>query len=261
MNALDLEVFRAGDYRERGRWDRAALEQMAADYDPSLPDAPVTTDHAQAGPALGWVESLRRVGDVLVARLRDLDPGFAAMIRSGAFKKRSGELYSALRDTGRPYLRAVSFLGACPPAVKGLADVVFAEGEGEPARIQFDERESAGDAESAWETLREQLMASGRWLPLWEENGRRAFWESITDTAQRDWFAEFLGSMPEAVPTQPLGAASAFTEALSETIPSSSTRAEVSSPSVALHRRAVAFREAHPETSYSEALRAVARCA
>lgn len=158
MTTLDLEVFRAGDYGERGRWTEETLDTMARDYDAALHEAPVTVDHATSGPALGWVAGLRRVGSVLVARLRDLDPAFAELLRRGAYKKRSVELYPALRETGRPYLRAVSFLGACPPAVKGLADIVFAEGDGAPVRVAFDD---ADLRESAWLALRERLMAAG----------------------------------------------------------------------------------------------------
>ena len=123
MNSqLEVEVFRAGDYGAKGVWGEGELERIASDYDPALHEAPVTLDHAQQGPALGWVEALRRVGDRLVARLRGLNGRLVELIREGSFKKRSVEIYPALRETGRPYLRAVSFLGASVPEVKGLAD-------------------------------------------------------------------------------------------------------------------------------------------
>jgi hypothetical protein len=125
---LDLEVFRAGDYGDKGVWDEAKLDQIAADYDPQTHEAPVTIDHAQRGPALGWVATVRRVGDRLVARLRGVSEKLMEMIRAGAFKKRSVELYPRLRATGRPYLRAVSFLGAAVPEVKGLADPLVPAG-------------------------------------------------------------------------------------------------------------------------------------
>jgi hypothetical protein len=121
-NELELEVFKAGDYGPKGTWDEAALDRIAEDYDPRLHEAPVTLDHAQTGPALGWVAGLRRVGDRLVARLRGLSERLMGLIRAGAFKKRSVEIYPRLRESGGPYLRAVSFLGAAAPEVKGLAD-------------------------------------------------------------------------------------------------------------------------------------------
>ena len=258
MNTLDLEVFRAGDHGERGQWGEEVLEQIAADYDPALHEAPVTVDHAQSGPALGWVEGLRRAGDVLIARLRSLDPGFAALIRRGAFKKRSVELYPTLRETGRPYLRAVSFLGACPPAVKGLADVTFAECDGDPLEIPFDEGDASDIQEPDWEALRSHLMAEGRWLPAWEEGGMREIWCEHLDETARAWFAEFLATLPAAVPTAPLTAPAPNAPRFAEDVPTPTQRTEVSQASLRLHRRAISFRESHPESTYSEALRAVA---
>lgn len=135
---LDVEVFRAGDYGEKGRWSEDHLDQIVADYDPALHEAPVTLDHARGGPALGWVAALRRVGDRLVASLRGLNVKLLELLRGGSFKKRSVEIYPTLRETGRPYLRAVSFLGAAVPEVKGLADPPLFE-EGEEAGLVFEE--------------------------------------------------------------------------------------------------------------------------
>ncbi|HPS00347.1 MAG TPA: hypothetical protein PLA90_02275 [Candidatus Sumerlaeota bacterium] len=124
---MEMEVFRAGDYGPRGVWSEDDLERIAADYSPQVHEAPVTLDHSQNGPALGWVRALRRVGQALVARLGGLDAEFLKRLKDGAFKKRSVELYRQAPATGRPYLRAVTFLGAAAPAVKGLADPVFTD--------------------------------------------------------------------------------------------------------------------------------------
>lgn len=124
---MEIEVFRAGDYGSRGVWSEDDLERIASDYSPQVHEAPITLDHSQSGPALGWVRALRRVGQALVARLGGLDAEFLKRLKDGAFKKRSVELYRQAPATGRPYLRAVTFLGAAAPAVKGLADPVFTE--------------------------------------------------------------------------------------------------------------------------------------
>jgi hypothetical protein len=145
---LDLEVFRAGDYGDKGVWGETQLDQIAADYDPQTHEAPVTLDHAQHGPALGWVATVRRVGDRLVARLRGVSARLLDLIHAGAFKKRSVELYPRLRATGRPYLRAVSFLGAAVPEVKGLADPlppVLSESKGAPLFAEDDAAISVTD--------------------------------------------------------------------------------------------------------------------
>jgi hypothetical protein len=62
------------------------------------------------------------------------------MVRRGLFKKRSAAFY----NDGT--LRHVGFLGAMPPAVKGLADVAFAEGE--TASFEFGEDIRAAPAET-----------------------------------------------------------------------------------------------------------------
>jgi len=97
------------------------LEQIAADYDPSLQEAPVTVEHMRSGPAHGWVERLRVAGDRLQARFRDISAQLRQWLTSGAYRSRSIELYKPFASTGRPYLGAVTFLGAAAPAVKGLS--------------------------------------------------------------------------------------------------------------------------------------------
>ena len=124
-DAVEMEVFRAGDYGERGAWTEEQIDRLAADYNAQLHEAPLTLDHAQSGPALGWVRALRRVGDRLVAQVA-LGPGrVREFLREGGFKKRSVEIQREHPSTGRPYLRAVSLLGAASPAVEGLGPVAF----------------------------------------------------------------------------------------------------------------------------------------
>ena len=139
---VEVEVFRAGDYGEKGRYTPDDLDALVRDYDPQLHEAPVTIDHQQSGPAFGWVRSLRRGGDLLIARLKSLDEQFRDLLKQGAFKKRSVELYGQFQQTGRPYLRAVSFLGARIPEVKGLADPIFHD-SGEFVAIDFSEPSTA----------------------------------------------------------------------------------------------------------------------
>ncbi len=137
-NEVELEIFRTGDYGEKGTYSEGDIDQIANDYDPAMHEAPITIDHAQSGPAYGWVASLKRSGDRLVARLRNLNDKFVDLLRTGAFKNRSIELYKTFKKTGRPYLRALSFLGARPPEVKGLADVAFEDASPYTA-IEFDD--------------------------------------------------------------------------------------------------------------------------
>jgi hypothetical protein len=213
---IEMEVFRAGDYGPRGTYSEDDLEQVASDYAPERHEAPVTVDHQQDGPALGWVRGLRRAGRLLLARLGGLDAGFLQKLKAGAFKKRSVEIYRKLEATGRPYLRALTFLGAGAPVVKGLADPVFGERpeaatetnenhawiafdetvqsemtEASPTASANEERNADDsrvprtaafvEADAATERFCEELRKEGRLLPVWEEKGIGRFLCALDD--------------------------------------------------------------------------------
>lgn len=123
-----IDVFRAGDYPQ-GHWEIEDLNEMVSNYNVSIFKAPVTLDHAQAGPAMGWVEKIFRSGDVLYAQLSNLTKLFKEKIKTKEYLNRSIEIFE-LEYNGEfywPYFKAVSFLGAAPPQVKGLSEPMFKE--------------------------------------------------------------------------------------------------------------------------------------
>ncbi len=144
----EIEVFRAGDYGERGNWPIDKIDRVVAAYDTDKLEAPVTLDHDQWGRAWGWVKAIRRKGKVLMASL-SLHDDLIDLVTSGQFKTRSIELYGEHPDFGDgPYLKAITFLGATIPQVKGLAEVVFAEDAGESLSFVFaDETASSLEAQ------------------------------------------------------------------------------------------------------------------
>ena len=111
------------------------LRASAAAYDPSLHEAPLVVGHPQHNlPAYGWVSGLSFADDKgLEAEPSQVDPAFSEMVNAGRFKKISASFYTPNSPSnpvpGIYYLRHVGFLGAMPPAVKGLRDAAFAEGE------------------------------------------------------------------------------------------------------------------------------------
>lgn len=117
---LTFEVFRAGDYGDKGKYSKADVAGIAKAYDPSIHHAPLTLDHAYSGPAMGWVEKAMAKGGVMSVRasLRD---AMVDLLSDDAYKKVSVTL-GALRETGQTYLYDVSFLGAMTPEVKSLAE-------------------------------------------------------------------------------------------------------------------------------------------
>ncbi|TXI17671.1 MAG: hypothetical protein E6Q67_12890 [Roseateles sp.] len=132
-----IEIFRAGTRRADNGQEytitAADLHASAAAYDPALSEAPLVVGHpASNKPAYGWAAGLEVVGDVLrIAEHKQVEPAFAEMVNAGRFKKRSASFYHP-QDPSNPkpgiwYLRHAGFLGAQPPAVKGLKDIEFSE--------------------------------------------------------------------------------------------------------------------------------------
>lgn len=109
----------------------ADVSAMAAHYNPAVHEAPLVVGHpATDAPAYGWVAGLHYADGVLTAVPTDVDAEFAAMVNARRFSKVSASFY--LPDSpnnpvqGSYYLRHVGFLGAQPPAVKGLRSPQFA---------------------------------------------------------------------------------------------------------------------------------------
>ena len=134
-----MELFRAGKHTDAAGnerlWTQADLRKIAQQYNDGDHEAPIVVGHPKDNaPAYGWIKALRVTGEVLEGLPKQVNPAFAELVREGAYKKRSISLYPDLS------LRHVGFLGAMPPAVKGLKDVSFndgQEGSGAPLVLEF----------------------------------------------------------------------------------------------------------------------------
>lgn len=123
------------------------LQKLSDNYDIALHEAPAVIGHPESdAPAYGWVSATRVKDGKLEIQFSDTEPHFEQMVRDGRFKKRSVKMYLDDRAPGgkAPYLRHVAFLGAQPPAVKGLEDIHFSEDEGETVafELEFSEGEN-----------------------------------------------------------------------------------------------------------------------
>ncbi len=143
-----IEIFKVGTHTDSHgvtlSFSEADLAAMAEAYDPAISEAPIVVGHPSAdAPAYGWIKSLSEKDGKLLAQPDQVDPAFAEMVRAGRFKKLSASLYSptspANPKPGVWYLRHVGFLGAQPPAIKGLAPVNFAAGEEGLVTVEFSE--------------------------------------------------------------------------------------------------------------------------
>lgn len=134
----EIEIFKAGTHRPmRGQpitFSADDIAGVAAAYDAAAHEAPIVVGHpATDAPAYGWVKSLAVRDGALVADVDDLDPEFAELVTAGRYKKVSASFYlpgaPGNPTPGRMQLRHVGFLGAQPPAVKGLKPISFAAAE------------------------------------------------------------------------------------------------------------------------------------
>lgn len=123
----------------------AELAAAAAAYDPALHQAPLVVGHPRDdAPAYGWVSGLTYRDDgVLAATPDQVEDQFAELVRAGRLKYVSASFYRPGAATnprpGAYYLRHVGFLGAQPPAVKGLRPAQFADADADTLTISFEE--------------------------------------------------------------------------------------------------------------------------
>lgn len=139
----------------------ADLAATVAAYDPALSEAPIVVGHPRHdAPAYGWVRALSiNPAGHIDAEPHQVDPAFAEMVSAGRFKRVSASFYApdapANPRPGVYYLRHVGFLGAQPPAVKGLRTPEFAGSEaGVVEFAAWDDTNNAG----LWRSLRDWLL-------------------------------------------------------------------------------------------------------
>lgn len=128
-----IEIFKTGRHVDSSGKEKDfsadELDRIANSYNESLSKdesfiAPVVKGHPKNNdPAFGWVGKLKRSGEFLLAKLKDLTPEFANELKNKRYRKVSVSLYPDLM------LRHLGFLGAMQPSVKGLKPVNFSEND------------------------------------------------------------------------------------------------------------------------------------
>lgn len=186
-----IQIFKPGKHTAMSgavlEFSESDLQAMVEAYDPAVYDAPLVIGHPKLNaPAYGWVGSLSFADDgTVLAEPRDVDPEFAELVRQKKYKKVSASFFSPNSPSnpkpGVYYLRHVGFLGAHPPAVKGLKEVNFAETEDGSVEFGFGDFYIAG----LFRRLREWMIGThgqetaDTVLPNWEI-------ESLKEHAIRD---------------------------------------------------------------------------
>lgn len=104
------------------------LQAIVTNFNAARIEAPITIGHPKKGdPAYGWIPALRLEGNTLQMLTEDTDDEFENMIRMGRFKTRSAGILTDHPTLKTPTIDHVAFLGAEPPAVKGLRNIQFTE--------------------------------------------------------------------------------------------------------------------------------------
>lgn len=160
-----IHILKPGTYRDMNgadvRFTASDLAQIAQSYDPKLSQAPIVIGHpAVEDPAYGWAESLSTDADGLHAETENVDPAFADLVRAGRYRTVSGSFYRP-DSPGNPkpgswYLRHIGFLGAQPPAVKGLKRAQLAGATEGVTTVEFGED---GDAD-LWNRFKRWLKTN-----------------------------------------------------------------------------------------------------
>lgn len=128
-----IQVFKSGEHTDSSGntslFSNEKLDEITSRYnlkvqESSSNEVPLVKGHPKSdAPAYGWIERLKRRGDYLLAKLKELSPEIVNEVKRGLFKKVSIALYPDLM------LRHVGLLGAATPAVKGLQNVTFSNSE------------------------------------------------------------------------------------------------------------------------------------
>ena len=162
-DAKPFDIFRAGTHTAMSgvtlAFTESDLDATVAAYSERLHAAPIVVGHPRTdAPAYGWVRGRQRDGDRLQALPEQIDPDFAELVRTGRFKKVSASFYAPDSPVnpvpGAYYLRHVGFLGATPPAVKGLREAQFADAEPGVVTLELGEW-AAREHASLWRRMRE----------------------------------------------------------------------------------------------------------
>lgn len=133
---VEIDAFKAGKYPQ-GEFTEKELAEIAETYDPKVHEAPIRIGHdsdykgATQIPAFGWIGKVKVVGDHLKLVASQFSDQLKAWYKEGLYKKVSAAFYPPNHadnpTPGKWYLHHLAFLGATPPAVKGLEGIAFSQ--------------------------------------------------------------------------------------------------------------------------------------
>jgi len=173
FNGQWIEIAKVGKFRDSKGVERdltpTLLSDIVSNFNGGEDAAALTIGHPQhAAPAFGWVSELRMNGDRLEMKAEDTADEFESMVRDGRFRTRSAGIWLNHPSMKSPTIDHVAFLGAEPPAVKGLKQIQFSEqAEGERFALEspiiqlqekkMEEKDFDQLPDSFWEKIKAKL--------------------------------------------------------------------------------------------------------
>ncbi|MGZ8181457.1 MAG: hypothetical protein ACXWT1_05830 [Methylobacter sp.] len=127
-----IELFESGTRTDSagrtGVWTNSDIDQVIANHS-DADAAPIVIGHPASDAssfAYGWTEQLKREGNKLLGKFKQVDPVFEQLAKEGKVKNRSVRF---VRGSNGLRLAHVGFLGATPPAVTGLKPIEFSRAD------------------------------------------------------------------------------------------------------------------------------------
>ena len=162
MNTHDnlwIDIARTGNFTA-GNGQQVLLtadcfDKLITGFDANMRRIPLVFGHPRDNaPAYGWVEGLRRMGNTLQAKFKQVHEDVKALVRSGHFKNVSISL-----SPDKASLYHVGLLGAVQPAIPGLREVSFAHSGGDLLVLEFSapNEKEPDEQEAALEWLEEEI--------------------------------------------------------------------------------------------------------
>lgn len=133
-----IHIFKTGTHTDSNgvsvSFTETDLQNAINAYNPAIHQAPIVVGHPKTdAPAFGWVKSLTADGSNMYAIPEQIQHDFGEQVKQGLYKKVSASFYPPNSPTnpvkGVYYLRHLGFLGAEPPAIKGLEPIEFNEND------------------------------------------------------------------------------------------------------------------------------------
>lgn len=224
LRVKDVEIFCASEHKPMGGktllFPQSMLHEVVKSYNKENHLAPVVIEHPKTdAPAYGWVSDIRVEEDRLIADFSDIDPQFAELVKSGRYKKISSSFYQpdAINNPTpkKWHLKNVGFLGAMPPAVKGLKEARFSQDES--GVMAFGEDDIYGLPHEYIHQIQavensvmiDKLLDTGQLHPKHRDqvlefanaldNSESISFSDGAEHGKRDWFLKFLSEVPKFI--------------------------------------------------------------